>query len=353
MIAAIDMSTVYVFGAGASVDAGYPLTSTMGIRLLEYMRSSNERQVQTYAEHLTENFGEQPNIEDLITRIHSQIVALQHSRCLEERAKRTTTARRRDSIVFALKGWFRLLQSSPAPSYAIFANSIVKRSDTVITFNYDISIERELRQARIWDLSGGYGFPLGYTETPSDVRVLKLHDSVNWLISFFDGAIGGTTLVGPTSSMGNHPVILEEDRKNLGYEGFSGHTYTSGGGLPCLILPGRSKEFFYDTSFGREFEDFWNSLWAQAEGALKAADKIVICGYSLPEADQRARDLLLQRPRRDIAVQILSGSQSEPVADEFRSHGFKFVSAFPGGRFAEWCKAQPNMSGTAVRPGEI
>ncbi len=353
MITAIDMSTVYVFGAGASVDAGYPLASKMGSGLLKYMRGPGKRQFQACAEHLTKNFDEQPNIEDLVTQIHSQVSALQGSSCLEERAKRRATARCRDTIGFALKGWFRLLQPSRATSYEIFANSIVKRGDTVITFNYDISLERELRQAHLWDLSRGYGFPLGHTETPSDVRVLKLHGSVNWLISFFDGAIGGTPLFNPASSMGSYPVILEEDCKNLGYEGFSGRTYAGGGVLPCLILPGRSKEFFYDTSFGREFEDFWYSLWAQAKGALKAADKIVVCGYSLPEADQSARDLLLQRPRRDIAVQIISGSQSEPIADEFRGHGFECVSAFPGGRFAEWCEAQRKMSGTAVTTGEI
>ena len=179
-------------------------------------------------------------------------------------------------------------------------------------------------------------------DTPSDVLVLKLHGSINWQVSHFGGATGGTFQVNPASSMGNYPVVHRNDLGFLNYKIFSGHSYQNGGIFPCLILPGRNKEFFYDTSLGREFEDFWDHLWSQAAGALRAADKIAICGYSLPSADGRARDLLFRQPRHDAEIEIVSGNQSERLAGEFRDAGFSDVAAFDGGYFAKWCRAQQN-----------
>ena len=63
------MATVYVFGAGASCDAGYPLASVMGSALFEYMLKSENEWIRASAEFLMDTFGDRPNIEDLITEI--------------------------------------------------------------------------------------------------------------------------------------------------------------------------------------------------------------------------------------------------------------------------------------------
>ena len=62
----------------------------------------------------------------------------------------------------------------------------------------------------------GYGFPLGSVEQSSDVLILKLHGSMNWLVSVFGGATGGAFLVNPASSLGHHPVIYRVDLDYLG-----------------------------------------------------------------------------------------------------------------------------------------
>jgi hypothetical protein len=338
------MSTVYVFGAGASRDAGYPLASAMGSELFEYMLKSDNVWIRASAEFLIDTFGATPNIEDLITEIESQVAKLKNSEVPEERIQRSRIANRRAYLGVALQEWFRQIHLLPAPSYATFAEHIVRPGDVVVTFNYDDSLERELRRFGKWDISRGYGFPLGTEDIPSNVMVLKLHGSVNWLVSLFGGATGGTFLVNPASSMGNHPVIHLADLEFLGYEAFAGHTYQSGGAFPCLILPGRSKEFFYDTSFGHEFGNFWDHLWSQAAKALGAADRIVICGYSLPGADQRARDLLFRQPQRKAEIEIVSGDQSERIAREFTDSGFKSVSTFGNGYFVGWCQANRTTS---------
>lgn len=90
------------------------------------------------------------------------------------------------------------------------------------------------------------------------------------------------------AALGNHPVIHRADLQYFGYTNFAGHTYQSGGAFPCLILPGRKKEFFYDTSFGHEFGEFWEVLWSQAADAVNRSERIVLWDYSLAPADERA-----------------------------------------------------------------
>jgi hypothetical protein len=336
--------TTYVFGAGASRDVGYPLASDMGDGLLDFMLNSPDAMIRASGEFLIDTFGRSPNIEDLITELGSRIAQLKDAPTADERAQRMRLGNSRAFLGTALQFWFHEIHVRPAPSYASFAATIAQPGDVILTFNYDDSLERELKQAGKWDISRGYGFPLGTVEEPSDVLILKLHGSMNWLVSVFGGATGGAFLVDPASSLGHHPVIHRVDLNYLGYEAFSGHTYESGGAFPCLILPGRTKEFFYDTSFGHEYAPFWDHLWSQAAHAVRRSEKIVLCGYSLLPVDQRACDLLLRTPRKETPIEIVSGQQTERIAQDFRTAGFQDVTAFQGGYFADWCRANTPTS---------
>jgi hypothetical protein len=331
--------TTYVFGAGASRDVGYPLAADMGDGLLDFMLKSPDPSIQGSGRFLIDTFGRSPNIEDLITELESRVAQLKDAPTAEERAQRMRLGNRRAFLGTSLQFWFREIHLRPAPSYAAFATSIAQPGDVILTFNYDDSLERELRATGKWDISRGYGFPLGAADQASDIRILKLHGSMNWLVSVFGGATGGAFLVNPASSLGRHPVIHRVDLNYLGYHEFVGHTYESGGAFPCLILPGRTKEFFYDTSLGQEFALFWDHLWAQAAHAIKQSDKIVLCGYSLLAVDQRACDLLLRTPQKQTPIEVVSGNQTERIAQDFRNAGFHRVTEFQGGYFADWCNA--------------
>lgn len=300
------MSTTYVFGAGASRDVGYPLASEMGDHLLDFMLKSEDTWIRASGEFLIDTFGKSPNIEDLITELQSRIDRLKDAQSPEDKAQRMRLGNRRGFLGTALREWFREIHIHPAPSYAAFAERIAQPGDVIITFNYDDSLERELKRIGKWDISQGYGFQLGTVDCSSDILVLKLHGSMNWLVSVLGGATGGAFVVNPASSLGNHPVIHRADLEFLGYKEFSGHTYESEGAFPCLILPGRTKEFFYDTSMGREYGAFWDHLWSQAATALKGCDKVVLCGYSLLPVDQRARILMLNKPRKETQIEVIS-----------------------------------------------
>jgi hypothetical protein len=53
-------------------------------------------------------------------------------------------------------------------AYAEFADKLVQSGDVIITFNYDDSLERELKRTGKWDAGAGYGFPFA-----APVRPLK------------------------------------------------------------------------------------------------------------------------------------------------------------------------------------
>jgi hypothetical protein len=332
------MNTTYIFGAGASRAVGYPLASEMGDALLDFMQKSPDMWIRTSGEFLIDNFGKSPNVEDLITEIQSRVDQLKNAPTSEERVQRSKLANSRGFLGTALREWFREIHMHPAPSYATFAEKVVQPGDVIITFNYDDSLERELKRAGKWDISQGYGFPFSSMEHSSDVLVLKLHGSVNWLVSVLGGATGGAFILNPASTLGDRPVIHRADLDFLGYEKFSGHTYESGGAYPCLILPGRTKKFFYDTSFGHEYTEFWDHLWSQATSAVKRCDKIVLCGYNLLSVDQRACELLLKRPSKETPIEVVSGNQSERIANDFIAAGFTNVEVFRDGYFENWCK---------------
>lgn len=338
------MSTVYILGAGASKHVGYPLISDMGKESLEWMMAFPNGYFRPAAEFLVQRFGEIPNIEDVITELESTIHSLTNSDVPEDKSQRIRLGTVRGHFLEALREWFREIYLHPAPAYAKFADDVILPRDTVITFNYDDSLERELRRSGKWGASHGYGFELGTTESSSSILVLKPHGSVNWLASIFNGKTSGMAQIDPDLTLGQHPVIHKADLGFLGYTDFSGHIHLGGGAVVSLILPGRAKEFYYRTSVGIEWKPFFDSLWSQAEKALKQADKLVICGYSMLSVDKRACDMILKKPSKNTEVEIICGSQGERIAGDFRKAGYGDVSFDTTGRFEQWIHNYPLTS---------
>ena len=323
------VATVYVIGAGASRHAQYPLASEMGQGVIDFMLGMQPPFPQQ-ARHLTERFGTQQNIEEMITDLGS---FSRPGDGTKHPLSPLSPGNLQGFLSVALREWFGQIDVGSATAYAEFADQLVQSGDVIITFNYDDSLERELRRTGKWDVGAGYGFPFAEPVPSSQVLTLKLHGSMNWLW--------------PVPFLRRRPVIHRADLERLGYGDcteFTEYLYRNGGALPCLILPDREKKFFYETSFGIECRAFWDYLWTQAADAVKRSQRLILCGYSLLPVDQRACDLLLKEPRKDTRVTVISGDQSRRIASDFRDAGFQNVDAFDHGFFEDWVHREAGVS---------
>ncbi|MGD1101390.1 MAG: hypothetical protein ABSA59_04930, partial [Terriglobia bacterium] len=217
--------TTYVLGAGASRDAGYPLARTMGSELLQWMKSAKHAPDSYAARYpatshfLKESFGPVENVEDLVTAIQGLIREYENG-TPEQRAKRTLVANEYGVFKNAVRAWFAEIQQGVALesfAYQDFARNIVVPGDCIITFNYDVSLDRELRLAGKFEAGDGYGFPIESLPEKSATKILKLHGSTSWLALLFGGMTSGTSQFQPGNTLGARPVIGKNELSFLGY----------------------------------------------------------------------------------------------------------------------------------------
>lgn len=222
-----------------------------------------------------------------------------------------------EDLVESLIAQFEEIRTAPAPLYDLLAKRI-RPGDIVITFNYDLGIERSLASAGLWNVSAGYGFSISDVEQQSPVELLKLHGSANWRALLFGGRQGFGLV---NNSLGDRPVLFfQADLEYLGFNHFVDplcRGLEGAASLPAMILPALPKKFSFETPYGHEWKAFWDRLWKRAECAIESAEELLIIGYSLPEADQRARTLLLRGTNRAVPLTICCDTATRRLEQEF------------------------------------
>ncbi len=153
--------TTYVLGAGASLHAGYPLAQALGTALSDWVEQTRPAGCgyRKSIARLRELYGNLDNFEAIMTDL------LQ----IRPPADRLTDIER-PSVIWdipeAIIEWFNTIRHLPAPLYDQLAQHHTSSGDTVITFNYDLGIERSLRTTGRWEINGGYGFQITDAKPP-------------------------------------------------------------------------------------------------------------------------------------------------------------------------------------------
>ncbi len=329
--------TTYILGAGASRHVGYPLSNSMGSELLAWMRRTPDSPLDYpgTANLLRDTFGQIDNFEELLTQVGSLIQQYEHG-SLEERGLRSTIAFARFTLSQGLRDWFTEIRRSDAVAYRDFARDVVQSGDCIIDFNYDVSLDRELKLANKWLPGDGYGFRIDCLPYDSPVNLLKLHGSVNWLAIMAGGARSGAFGLG-SGMFGNRPTLATTELEFLGYGDISDPAFPrESAALPVMILPARVKQFFFASNMGAEWAWFWDDLWEQAREALGRSERLVVCGYSLPAADERARELLLTSAPSHARIDVSAGGDSGRIVQEFRQAGYQYAMESEETLFEQW-----------------
>ncbi|MFA5197894.1 MAG: hypothetical protein WC437_05755 [Patescibacteria group bacterium] len=192
-----------------------------------------------------------------------------------------------------------------------FQRGIHPENLTIITFNYDIYIEKTLAamalsrnvaryfsdpDQTIFSLQYGYASDFGLPTRPprprqgyfpispdikkGGIRVLKLHGSLNWYSYYPTEEITLTDMF-----KRDRPIKVSREKEinstQLKYRDPDGLIkYT----LPIIVPPVENKEEIYHSKI--------LDLWDFAREALISADEIIIYGYSCPHSDVDSRNLL-------------------------------------------------------------
>jgi len=325
--------TVYILGAGASIHAGYPLASGLGKSLAAWIDTlPQDHQYRCHLSQIIDAYGTLDNFEgiltDLMTCPPGSPAASLPSAVLPYL---------RNDLQDAIREHFDIIRTAPAPLYDRLAHGL-RRGDLVITYNYDLAIECALRAAGLWEIRTGYGFPIGDVQQPSPIEVLKLHGSTNWGALLFGGVTGNGYFGGHHDSLGARPVLCSRpDQEYLGLPDFV-DPLCVGLDTVCrllaMIMPALPKTFYFATIFGHEWKPFWDSLWRRAEDAIARAEELVIIGYSMPAADERARGLLLGTTNKAVRLTICCGNATTSLQQEFRNHGFTSIQHIADPTFA-------------------
>lgn len=325
----------YVLGAGASRHAGYPLALELGNALREWAYRSRDPSddYRTYIDQVLELYGHL-RFEEILTDLIE---------C--EPGSRAATIQRpiRGQLLWALREsvreFFNDLRGQPAEYYERLANEYIRPDDVIVTFNYDLALERTLKRADLWEIGNGYGFPLNIEIPPSKTKILKLHGSTNWWALLFGGTTGFSQA--DSGALGVRPVIFfKPEFEFLGYPpgilDCQCRGLDRGAGHTAIIMPILRKRFYEQTSFGREWEPFWQELWNQASRALQFSEEIVVIGYSMSSADQKARELLFGNSNKMARISIFCGSLSDSLCREFQQHGFPRVQTAGASLFEDY-----------------
>jgi hypothetical protein len=342
---------VYVLGAGASVSAGYPLASQLLGELSSWLDCCDSSvhwvpwarnrivqiretfgslddfeatlgRLEEYGQQRVKPTGQTTYCQDYKDLAHDCMERLQGVDCGDPNipAQGFYPQYLRSDLISAFREFFYQVEElrTKANAYDDFAERKACPDSSVITFNYDIALERALAKARMWDIGNGYGFQFLPDRPASRLSVYKLHGSVNW----FKHPVNN---VPP-------PVIFTRDLELLGYGNLKdprvGGDAMGVDNSGTFILPDPRKKFYWEV--------FWAPLWNAAAERLRVADEVFIHGYSMPAADLRARQLLFDNIPKSAAISIHCRSTSSRIAEEFHTLGFTNVTPFPVVGFEEW-----------------
>jgi NAD-dependent SIR2 family protein deacetylase len=291
---------VFIFGAGASKDAGAPLVSEF-IRKADDLRSSIEDRFKAdfnkifeireklQLAHSKSKVLNLNNIESLFSVIEMGRIIKKLPDITDEEVKSLPVAIRRliyrtleETILFPIQE-HRLY---PTQSYNLFAQLLQSLNDygrkircSIITFNYDLALDYALYYHNI-----AYDYCLTEKVDPNRASLLKLHGSLNWakclnaeckgiVVREFADYLQGKVYTKPTgkltlaSELMAHPLM---------------HCNKMAETDPFIVPPTWNKMQYYEVL---------SNVWARAAYELSEAENVFVIGFSLTESDWFFRDL--------------------------------------------------------------
>lgn len=309
----LDVARVFVLGAGVSYGAGFPLASELFVRVYECMAPEDQKALDralTYlyplarSPHPPSRALTKVNIEEFMSLLDmaEEFNEILPTTFLSPKAIRSLRHKLLGSIVDLLVD--KQQQAEADRNKIGYIDSFISKlsnCDTVITFNWDILIDRRLRKLGIL-----------FHQCPRNgstdlLTLLKLHGSLDW----YRGA--------ELDSRRGFEVL----HRQLFRAGWSELTKLR------TTLPDEVSPFMVPPSFFKTLRGCADveQIWAEAFGRLSTADEVYVCGYRFPPEDLFARFVfrrairfnVIRRGRKSAApLKLVVVNPNSEVADFVR-----------------------------------
>jgi NAD-dependent SIR2 family protein deacetylase len=286
---------IVVLGAGASAADGAPIQADLFKSYFQYLRDNHLSIDQHHVKYFKTFWSidvRRDQISDIVFPTFEEALGmLELARSRNEgfpgyysTANQNTIEHSIEDLIFLIAEILRVkLQRKNVVHSHLIENIIqrnVNRDVTFISLNYDILVDNAITaQRESVDLDYGIEFlnyeTLGNWSPPSmqkAISLFKVHGSLNWLYC----PVCKQVLLTPKEK-GVSSLIDEGDRRV--------HKCPKCGGrfVPILIPP---------TFFKVMSNSHLIRIWDLAEQALMRCNRIIFCGYSLPDADIHIKYLL-------------------------------------------------------------
>jgi hypothetical protein len=295
------MGTTFILGAGFSAAQGFPLVRGLKQLVITFIKNelhpNYEACLTPGRDFKVGEFDDGLNHVDPTGTLGFEEVLIELRKALEH-ASSLDPCHRTDSALKA--GCARLLWRKHeslhklSSCYGAFAQRYFKetRENAVVSFNWDVLLERSLAEASVPWLYRVYG---------GVVPVLKPHGSINWssyLNTSSSCGYSGWARIAPGSNISWDEVrpLQDPDPQEINPD------------LRSMLYPG-------DPELSRDNPDL-GLIWSNVKRVLGERQSIVFIGYSLPEYDSYATQVF----REFAATKNVSVYNPSPEAlERFRS----------------------------------
>lgn len=351
--------TVVVLGAGATKACGGLLTNEIMPYGLQYA-GEREDYLHTVHQFLGDHFPitsvpdaqGQRRYPSLITVLSLLDMAIDRRHPMPGRRtwdlNELATARQAfDYLIFAALD--HALQNSAGDQHEVMIRRLTKENGepTVITLNYDIIADNAIAKLNEEALDGrglfpDYGCRISnkyVAEYRQHGALYKLHGSLNWLYCPHCKRLDlGLSQDSRRTVKALMTLYQEHENKGDKAESDTLRARYTCKGSPCRSCGEPVQPVMISPT---QLKDMRNhhliSVWAEAEQALRAADRVVFIGYSLPDDDLNVAYLLKRGlydlPADRITVVERAGKNNRLVDDH--PTGQRFQGLFGAG--IQWC----------------
>ncbi|WP_223522843.1 hypothetical protein [Pseudomonas sp. BF-RE-24] len=346
------MKTVYILGAGFSVEAGAPTQAAILREAFNLYKENPHNFEFTKFDEFTSFLREQLNVTDSgFSDIDLEDIFTPLDRCLAESSQYRGISldkimKVRESVFYVVGRTIQLLlnKTNKSKDYIDrFANHITKLSSvrtgiaykrrdpvSVISTNWDILLDNSIYKSLLANKQ--YDGVVDYccyisskdesdtTVTPGleklgqggfNVKLLKLHGSLNWLQCPRCARLYAKFFEKEAMHSFEHTTSCRHCDRNFPEE-MGRHLLSQN-----LIMPTYLKNLSNPQ---------YRIIWQNAGIEISEADRIVFIGYSLPQADFEMRQLLSRMTRKDAKIHVVD-YLSEGNNESLKRHWLKFFGS--------------------------